>query len=325
MGVAALALAAMTALTACGTDNTAEGTDKPTDGTESSAPAGPKEITIETANGPVTLMTLPKRVAALDNSSMLTVKAFGITPVALPKKLLADGGDFDDWENDKNIADVGTHKEPNLEVLNEAAPDLIIGGQRFTDFQKDLEKIATTIDISPDDESKDGYVEGLKTQTTILGQIFGQEDKAAQLVKDLDAAAAETAAKTTGQKVFLAAVSGGKVDNGASRIGRLLEPLKLKNVLDPNDASITAVHNDSGLAPETIAELDPEFVIVMDRDAATGKGTPAKELIESNQAFANTTFMKEGNIVYLAPTFYSDEGIQAYTVAYKQITEMLSK
>lgn len=274
-------------------------------------------VTIQTNLGEVDVPVDPKRVAALDNTSFATIKALGIVPVAVPKPLLPNEG-FEEWADDAEILDAGSHREADLEAVSEAEPDLIIGGYRFTDYQDDLEKIGTTIDIAPNDET--GYIEGLKTQTVALGQIFGKEDEAAEIVDALDAAIAEASAATTGQSVFLAVASGGKIDNGASRIGRLLEELDLENVLAAEDQSETAVHNDSGLAPETIAQLNPEWVIVLDRDAAVEtEFTPAKQLIEGNEAFAGTTFVTEGNIIYLAPDFYVTEGIQAYTDAFDQV------
>ncbi|GAB3586267.1 ABC transporter substrate-binding protein [Leifsonia lichenia] len=286
------------------------------------AEAGASTISVETNTGTVEVPATPTRVAALDNTSFVTLKALGVTPVAVPKPLLPASG-FESWSADP-ILDAGSHREPDLEAVSEAAPDLIIGGSRFESHQKDLEKIAPTIDIAPSDTAKDGYLAGLTKQTATLGAIFGQQEKAKKIIAAFEAAHTKAAASATGQSVFLAVVSGGHIDNGASRIGRLLDGVDLVNVLSADNQSSTAVHNDSGLAPETIAQLDPEWVIVLDRDAATADdATPAKELIESNEAFANTTFLTRGNVVYLASSFYLDEGIQAYTTAFTQLAAAL--
>lgn len=279
-------------------------------------------ITVDTNLGEVEVPVNPSRVVALDNTSFATVAALGITPVAVPKPLLPSVG-FDEWLEDDTILDAGLHSEPNLEAVNEAEPDLIIGGYRFSDYQDDLSQIATTIDIAPSDET--GYIDGLIAQTETLGAIFDKEDEAAEIVAAFEEALAGATDAATGQSVFLAVASGGKIDNGAGRIGRLAEPLDLVNVLDPDSATESSVHNDSGLAPETIAELNPEWVIVLDRDAATADGdfTPAKSLIESNEAFANTTFVTEGNVIYLDPNFYLSEGIQAYTEAFQQVADQM--
>lgn len=271
-------------------------------------------IRVDTANGPVDVPANPVRVAALDNTSLETLEAFGVEPVALPKPILPDQG-FEDWVADETILDVGSHREPNLEVLSEAEPDLIIGGYRFREYTEELSRIAPTIDISPTDEN---FVESLEAQTEKLGVIFGKEEKAEEIIAQLDEAEENAAAQTTGQTVFLANVNGGKIDNGAQRIGRIVEPLDLTDVFAGEEGDI---HGDSGLAPETIAQANPEWVIVLDRDAAAGEGdaSPASAVFAAQEAFENTTFMTEDQVIYLDPFFYTREGIQAYTEAYESI------
>ncbi len=280
----------------------------------SDAASGTDTNSVETINGPVEIPANPVRVAALDNTSLETLKAFGVEPVALPKPILPDQG-FEDWIADESILDVGSHREPNLELLSEAEPDLIIGGYRFGEYTEELSRIAPTIDISPTDEN---FVESLKTQTEKLGVIFGKEDQATEIIAELDDAEANAAAQTTGQTVFLANVNGGKIDNGAQRIGRLAEPLNLTDVFAGEEGDI---HGDSGIAPETIAQANPDWVIVLDRDAAAGEGdeSPASAVFAAQEAFRNTTFMTEDQVIYLDPFFYTREGIQAYTEAYESI------
>jgi iron complex transport system substrate-binding protein len=213
----------------------------------------------------------PQRVVALDNTSFETSRAFGVEPVALPKPIMPYEG-FEEWIDNEQILDVGRHREPNLELVSEADPDLIIGGYRFQEYTDELGRIAPTIDVSPTEE---GYVESLKSQTAALGEIFGKQEQATQLIAQLDAAANDAAGRTGGEPVFLANVSAGKIDNGAQRIGRLLEPLTLTDVFA---REIVDIQGDSSLAPETVAQANPDWAIVSDRDAAAGEpgAAPAK-------------------------------------------------
>ncbi|MGX2994004.1 ABC transporter substrate-binding protein [Streptomyces sp. JNUCC 64] len=282
---------------------------------------GKGNVTVATAKGDLEVPREPARVAALDNTSFATLKAFGVKPVAVPKALLPNG--FEDWKNDSSIKDVGTHHEPKLEALNGAEPDLIIGGYRFTEHHDKLSKIAKTVDIAPSDEAEGGYVNALKTQTETLGKIFAKEKEAKEIVGALDKAQKSAVDATKGETVFLGVASGGKVDNGASRISRLSDPLNLKNVLSAEGEDSTSVHNDSGLAPETIAKLNPDWLIVLDRDAAVGaegaEAVPAKKVVDGMEAWDKTTFRKQDQAIYLAPDFYLTEGVQAYTDAFDQV------
>lgn len=297
------------------------------DGT-SDAGKGQGDVTVRTSNGSMTVPFKPARVAALDNTSFATLKAFGVKPVAVPKPLLPKEG-FEDWKNDSSIADAGSHREPKFEAINAAEPDLIVGGYRFSSHQDKLSKIAKTVDVAPSDDAKGGYVNALKTQTETLGKIFGKEDKAREIVAALDKAKNAAAKATHGEKVFLAVASAGKIDNGASRIGRLAEPLHLKNVLSAEGQDSTSVHNNSGLAPETVAQLNPDWMILMDRDAAVAKpgqeAVAAKKLVDGMEAWDKTTFRKKDQVIYLPRDFYVTEGAQAYTAAFQQVATAFTK
>ncbi|MER6914087.1 ABC transporter substrate-binding protein [Streptomyces sp. NPDC000594] len=293
-------------------------------GTSSDKGKSEGKITVATAKGDLEVPLKPTRVAALDNTSFATLKAFGVKPVAVPKQLLPAG--FDDWKNDSSIKDVGTHREPKFEALNAAEPNLIVGGYRFGDHHDKLSKITKTVDVSPSDEAKGGYVASLKTQTETLGKIFGQEAKAKEIVAALDKAEAAAVGATKGESVFLGVASAGKIDNGASRIGRLTQPLNLKNVLSAEGEESTSVHDNSGLAPETIAKLNPDWLIVLDRDAAVGaepgtEAIAAEKLVNGMEAWDKTTFRKQDQVIYLPGDFYLTEGIHAYTDAFDAVAK----
>ncbi|WGD36716.1 ABC transporter substrate-binding protein [Lysinibacter sp. HNR] len=284
-----------------------------------SAAQSVNSVTVETANGPVAVPVEPKRVVALDNTSFETLRDWGITPVAVPKGLLPGEG-FEDWVTDENILDIGTHREPQLELVSEAQPDLILGGYRFSEYQDDLSSIGLTIDIAASEDYSGGWIESLKAQTETLGTIFNKESEADKTVRALEDAEKDASAATGDQTVFFAVVSGGKIDNGSQRIGRIIEPLTLQDVFAGEGGDI---HGDSGLAPETIAQANPDWVIVLDRDAAVGESgvLPAEQVFAAQEALRNTTFMTEDHIIYLDPYFYTREGIQAYTQVYQQITD----
>lgn len=307
--VAGAVLVAALALSACG--QSASG---------SAAGASGDTVTIDTNNGEMTVPLNPERVVVLDSTAMEVVGDLGVEPVALPKPLLP-APIHEEWLADEDILDIGNHREPNLEIVSEAQPDLIIGGQRFEEYTDELERIAPVVDLAPVEGE---YIETLRHQVETLGMIFSEQETAQDLVADLDDAVAAAADVTDGESVFLAVTSGGKIDNGAGRIGHLIEPLSLVDVFTGEELDADSVHQDSGLAPETVAQLDPDWMIVLDRDAATTAGAeaqPARVLIDAQEAWTDTTFMTQDQIVVLDAYFYTREGIHAYTEAFTQIAE----
>ena len=311
-------VAATVAFTACSTT----GSDD-----EASSSDG-EMVTVTTNSGEVEVPKNPAKVVVLDNTSAETVKAFGVTPVAIPKQLFSSD-QLTTWVDDGDVKDVGTHSEPKFDVIEDVEPTLIIGGYRFSKYEDDLKKIADAsggafIDAAANDDSEGGRVAQMTRQTEALGKIFGKEDQADQIVAEFQAKLDAAKQAATGQTVFLANVSGGKIDNGAKRISPLTAPLNVKDVFAGDEGDI---HQNSGLTPEAIAQANPEWVIVMDRDAAVAtegeQATPAKAVFDAQEAFANTTFKKEDHIVYLDPQFYVREGIQGYGESYAQIAQAM--
>lgn len=316
--VATAVLAAGLTLTACST-------------TSDDTSASGATITIATNAGDAAVTTDPDRVVVLDNTAAETVKAFGITPVAVPKQLFQTD-QLKDWTASDDIKDVGTHNEPKFDVIEDVRPDLIIGGYRFSKYHDDLKQIADAagasyIDIAADDTAEDGRVAAMIRQTETLGKIFNQQDQATRIIDDFRAKLDAAKGAAAGQSVFLSVVSGGKIDNGAKRISPLTAPLNVKDVFGGSGGDL---HQNSGLTPEAIAQADPDWVFVMDRDAAVKpengeQPKPAQQVFAAQEAFRGTTFADKNQIVYLDPQFYLREGIQCYGDNYQTIADAMGQ
>ncbi|MDQ1085096.1 MULTISPECIES: siderophore ABC transporter substrate-binding protein [Microbacterium] len=290
------------------------------------APAGEAAaattVTVEDNHGSIEVPVNPERVVALDNTTFETLSEWGVKLVAAPKPLMYDlwpslsGGD--------EVLDVGLHREPDIEAVVAAEPDLIVGGYRFREIYDQLKEIQpATIETSP--REGEDHTSELKRQTTILGQVFGKNDEAAQLTADLDTAIADAkAAYDPSQTVMGLITSGGKIAYAAPGEGRgvgvLFPTLGLTPALDRSaeDAS----HGDD-ISVEAIAAANPEWLFVLDRDAMFGEDgyVSAKELVENAEALKNVPAVQKGQIVYLDGSFYLDEGIQAYTKLYRSAAE----
>ena len=74
---------------------------------------------------------------------------------------------------------------------------------------------------------------------------------------------------------------------------------------------------------EAIAQANPDWLIVLDRDAAVQADghVAAQQLIIEAEALQNVTAVQQGQVIVLDPTFYLDEGIQAYTTLYQTVAD----
>ena len=130
--IAGAVLVAALALSACGQSASGSDTD--------AGSADGDTITVETNNGEMTVPVNPERVVVLDNTAMETVSDLGVEPVALPKPLLP-APFHEEWLADEDILDIGNHREPNLEIVSEAAPDLIINACDILPHDKQEEEL----------------------------------------------------------------------------------------------------------------------------------------------------------------------------------------
>ena len=318
--LSAVALLAATgfALTGC-----ASGAAAPAETAE--AAAVPTTVTITDNRGEIEVPVDPERVVALDNTSFQTLSDWGIELVAAPKPLM-----YDLWPNlsgGEEVLDVGLHREPNIEAVIEADPDLIVGGYRFQELYDQLVEIQpATIEVNARDGEE--HVSELKRQVGLLGQVFGREDEAKLIADEFDASIADAKAAYNGTDTVVGLItSAGEISYAAPGEGRgvgaAFPALELVPAIE--QVAEDATHGDD-ISVEAIAAAAPEWIIVLDRDALFGEEgyVAAKELIEGSEALKNVPAVQKGQIVYLDGGFYLDESIQAYTKLYNDIAKAFS-
>jgi len=142
-------------------------------------------VTIDANDGAVEINLPVTRAASLDNRTFEVLQQWDVEMVAAPKKLIPSTITA---FNGEGVADVGMHREPNLEALVAAEPDLIISGQRFSKFDSQIKELAPDVPLI-NLEPRDGqpFDKELIRQVTDLGEIFGKQDEAKKLVDDFNA------------------------------------------------------------------------------------------------------------------------------------------
>ncbi|WP_238154496.1 siderophore ABC transporter substrate-binding protein [Ornithinimicrobium sufpigmenti] len=320
--IATLAASALV-LTACGSDSAADTPETPAAGgagaTEEGSEAGAEatSVEIEDNNGTHTIALPPQSVVATDNRTFETLDAWGVELTAAAVALMPDTLSY---AQDSSVIDLGNHREPDLEAVVAAEPDLIINGQRFADYRSDFERLApdaVVLDLDPrEDEPLDAE---LKRQITVLGTIFGKEADAESLNADLDAAVERAkAAYDPADTVMAVITSGGEIGYVAPGNGRTIGPIfDLVGMTPALETDGSEDHQGDDISVEAIASSNPDWILVMDRDAAVAADdpnySPAAQVLENSEALANVTAVKEGRIVYMPSDTYTNEGIQTYT------------
>lgn len=278
----------------------------------------------------------PKNVVSLDNRTFETLSDWGIELAAVPKGVMP--ADLS-YVIDESVQDIGNHREPNLEIIAAVDPELVIIGQRFASYYEDIKKLvpnAVIIDLNFDvseeaDTPGENLVNGLKNSTIALGQIFNRNEEAQQLVTDFDQAIDDAKSTYNGEDTVMSVVvSGGDIGFSAPYSGRVWGPLYevfgWVPALDIKDAS--SDHQGDDISVEAIAQSNPDWIFVLDRDAAVSSTTdavPAQDVIDNSPALQNTTAVSEGKIVYAPDDTYTNESIQTYLELFENLAKTLAK
>lgn len=318
-----LAAASALALAGC----SSAGSTAEAGGTASSSTS---TVEIEDNHGTHSVEVPPASVVATDNRTFETLADWGVELAAAPRALMPDTIPYAD---DESIVDLGTHREPDLEAVVAADPDVIVNGQRFAQYREDLAGLvpeAALVELDPrEHEPLDAE---LKRQTTVLGEIFGKTAEAEELNAELDAAIQRVIdGYRPGDTVMAVTVSGGEIGYIAPEKGRTLGPLfelfGFEPALEVEGASDD--HQGDDISVEAIAESDPDWILVMDRDAAIAADepeyTPAQEVVENAEALRNVTAVQEGHVVYMPKDTYTNEGIQTYTEFFDTLADAMGE
>lgn len=287
-------------------------------------------VKVEDNNGEQTVASPPGSVVATDNRTFETLSDWGVELSAGAVSLMpADLG----YTSDDSILDLGSHREPDLEKVVEAKPDVIVNGQRFAQFHDDLTKLApdaAVLELDPRDGEDFGSE--LKRQTTTLGEVFGKQDDAKKLVEDFDASVKRAeSAYDSNDTVMGLITSAGDIGYSAPSVGRTVGPVFDILDLTPSlevDAS-SGDHQGDDISVEAIADSKPDLMVVMDRDASFSPeerdegSAPAAEVLEKSEALKDVPAIKDDKIVYFPEDTYLNEGIQTYTEFFNDFADQL--
>ncbi|GAA4665209.1 siderophore ABC transporter substrate-binding protein [Bartonella pachyuromydis] len=278
-------------------------------------------ITIDHVSGSTSVPSSPKKVivfdiASLDNMNRLGIKAIiGIPEGKKPSYL--------QQFNDEKYEKIGTLFEPDYEKIATLQPDLIIISSRTQAKYKDLSKIAPTIDLTIGNENSLGDIE---RNVSILGKIFGKEKEAAEEITKLNENLAEVRKNTKGKGTALVLMtSGGKISalGPKSRFDILHSAFGIAPATD----KLTVQKHGQLISPEFILETNPDWLLVIDRDAAIGReGQSAAQLLD-NELVHRTTAGKQKQIIYLDSWswYRAAGGLTGLNEAAKQINEAFTK
>ena len=281
-------------------------------------PAFDQTIHVTHALGEMTLLAPPKTVLTFDLATLDTLNALGVPVAGVPGSNIPDY--LARYRGDEFLK-VGSLFEPDFEAVYAAQPDLVIVALRSSPHLNALNKIAPTIDLSVD--SRD-FLSSALAQARTLGQIFGQEMAVEARISALEASIADTRAKSAkAGRALVVMISGAKITayGQGSRFGWLYDTLGFA----PAATDLQTATHGEAVSFEYLHKLNPDWLFVLDRDAAVGNAGGAAAKVLENELMAATSAVRQGRVVSLDPVrwYIVGSGLAALQVMTDDINRAL--
>lgn len=291
-------------------------------GTEETAPPaipGPEQVTFTDDLGREVAVVAPTRVAALIGSfADIWCLAGG------KDTLIATANDA--WtsfnlELGDEVADLGAVKEPNLEVLLAARPDLVIGSVS-TAANLELEPTLNQAGIPVayfDVDSFEDYLRMLEICVRLTGHQENYALYGVAVAAQVEAAIARKDGDPPRVLCMRATGSSCKVKGSEGTVlGEMLAALGCVNVAD-SDTSLL-----EELSVEAIIAADPDYIFVALQGADPSKAMATLEAgLLSNPAWETLSAVKEGRFYTMEHALYNLKPNARWGEAYEKLADIL--
>lgn len=314
------------------------------------ADEAPKTITITCLNGAKETIELevpfdPQRIAILELASLDILDSLGVGDRVVG--MASTSIDYlSAYSENTDLVPLGTIKEANLEAVMECEPDVIFIGGRLSSMYDDLSQIAPVVFLQTDTSADGkGVIESVRDNATTIASMFGLEDEVASKMEAFDQRIAALQEFAAGKTAVVGMCTSGSFnvlgnDGRCSIIGREIgfDNVAADAAAEQSEhgskpegtgkqgnnqgesqgegksgeaiAAVTATHGNEA-SFETIVSLDPDYIFVMDRDAAIGtEGAQLAREIMDNELVQSMRAAQDDHIVYLEHpnVWYTAEG-----------------
>lgn len=255
----------------------------------------------------------PETVVVFDFGTLDTLNYFDVEVAALPQINVPSY--LSQYESDQ-YDNVGTLFEPDFERLANLNPDLIIISGRTQESYQDLSELAPTIYLGIDNQN---YLASFEENVTLLGDIFSKQEEADAALEQINQAITELAEQAPEDKNGLIILT----NDGAlsaygpgSRFGLIHDEFGIP----PAAVDIEEATHGQNISFEYVANMNPDYLFVMDRNAVTGGEHDASTTID-NELVNQTTAVQEGQVIYLTPDYWylSSGGVESVTQMIEEV------
>lgn len=282
----------------------------------------PETVTVTAldATGEPTEVTVPynpERVAVLDMAALDI-----IANLDLGERVVGSAGTSLDYLAEyttrEGVANLGTIKEADMEAVMECEPEVIFIGGRLSSSYDALREIAPVVYLATD--SKLGVVESTRVIADTIASIFGKENEIEEKFEGFAERIALLQEAAKGKTAVIGMCTSGSfnVIGNSGRCSIIGGEIGFENLCadggsyggnSSGNSNESAHGNEASF--ELLVSLDPDYIFVLDRDAAIGTNGAqlAKDIME-NELVMSTNAYQNGHMIVLehSAVWYTAEG-----------------
>ncbi|ANP86296.1 ABC transporter substrate-binding protein [Rhizobium leguminosarum] len=279
-------------------------------GAAAQAEEGKKVSIIDDRGVTVEVPAQPKRIASISYFADDVALALGIKPVASTYMTAGREPDFL-LGLTSGMKQIGQRAKPNLELLSEAKPDLIIAIRRYT-----VGNAAQLQNIAPYVAYNMELLEESYSETAALSKLLGKPERGEQLNADFRKHLAEYAAKAPKDVHPRFLIMWG----GATPFAFHTENTSASIVAAIGGDNIPGPKSPGGefgidLSLETMLEKDPEVIFIYD----SGPDRPH----ESNPIWSQLSAVKNNRVFYVGDQWVETNGPIAREIVLREAAHYL--
>lgn len=252
-----------------------------------------EKVTIKHLSGETEVIKKPKKVVLFDFGVYDSMQKLGLgdNVVALPT---ANAPAYVKGSIPASMENAGGMKQPDLAKIEQLKPDLIVITGRQGKSYEALSKIAPTINLGSDSKH---YIESVKANLMVLGDLYGNQKAVDEQIIQLDKTIADAQKKAADakKKVLVLMHNDGKlIPSNQAVVYDVVKAQRAELPIDENaDKSKRRV-----VDTKTIAQANPDVILIVDRSEAIGAGKLEKSVFEDTN-IQETKAYKDSKITYL--------------------------
>lgn len=254
---------------------------------------GVEKVTIKHLSGETEVAKKPQKVVLFDFGVYDSMQKLGLGDkvVALPT---ANAPAYIKGSIPASMENAGGMKQPDLAKIAQLKPDLIVITGRQGKSYDELSKIAPTINLGSDSKH---YIESVKANLGVIGELYGNQKAVDEQLVQLDKTItdAQKKAADSNKKVLVLLHNDGKlIPNNQAVVYNVVKAQRAELPIEDNADKSKRRVVDS----KTIAQANPDVILIVDRSEAIGAGKLDKTVFEDTN-IQETKAYKDGKITYL--------------------------